>query len=310
MTKLQNINSRVIKLSDESEALCKVGCLKQCIEKLNECIQMLDSHNDAITRHRDKHPGRVLFENKATIFCRIIQIEFGRCNYGNVIEIYNSMRERENFEKCFPWFRWDIDIYHELVLIKLGDPCQLSPLVPTITNILHEATLTDEAKQDLPSVAILAAIDILRSAKDFDSAILLGFRLQDLNIDEANSSLAITSLEQYKAGKDPNSYAHFALFFTILQRGFTGYRYTHKCMVLAQFHYLVYNETSESINFIEMYLRDMFETGLDYCNTCSCAHTSEVQFVCSGCRSVCYCSREHQRLTWMKDAVQGMRIGL
>ena len=118
MTKLQNINSRVIKLSDESEALCKVGCLKQCIEKLNECIQMLYSHNDAITRHRDKHPGRVLFDNKATIFCRIIQIEFGRCNYGNVIEIYNSMRERENFEKCFPWFRWDIDIYHELVLIK------------------------------------------------------------------------------------------------------------------------------------------------------------------------------------------------
>ena len=52
--------------------------------------------------------------------------------------------------------------------------------------------------------------------------------------------------------------------------------------------------------------------GLDYCNTCSCAQAatqSEVQFVCSGCRTICYCSREHQRLTWMKDAVQGMRIG-
>ena len=83
-------------------------------------------------------------------------------------------------------------------------------------------------------------------------------------------------------------------------------------MLLAQLHYILHHQTPQSIYYVEMYLKRMFETGLDYCNTCSSAHAatqSEVQFVCTGCRTVCYCSREHQRLTWTKDAVQGMRIG-
>ncbi|GFH50903.1 predicted protein [Chaetoceros tenuissimus] len=308
---LQNINSRVDKFSDEAEAMFSDGFYEESIEKLNDCIQIFESHNAAIARHGDKHMKRV-FVCKQIIFSRIILTEFSRCNYGTVIEIYNSMRERKEFEQLPPWFQWDMDIYHELARIKLGDPCQLSPLVPTIIHILHEATLSDEAKQDLPSVEILAAIDILRSAKDFDNAIVLGKKLLDLKNDKASLSLTITFLEQYKAGKERKSNAHFPLFSDIL-KGLPECGIPEcgipECMLLAQLHYILRHQTSQSIYYTEMYLRRMFETGLDFCNTCSCAHTSEVQFVCSGCRSVCYCSRAHQRLTWMKDAVQGMRIG-
>ena len=98
----------------------------------------------------------------------------------------------------------------------------------------------------------------------------------------------------------------------IIQNGLPECANTHQCMLLAQLHYILHHQTPQSIYYVEMYLKRMFETGLDYCNTCSSAHAatqSEVQFVCTGCRTVCYCSREHQRLTWTKDAVQGMRIG-
>ena len=50
--------------------------------------------------------------------------------------------------------------------------------------------------------------------------------------------------------------------------------------------------------------------GKDICYTCGQVVTpTEVQYVCSGCRVACYCSIEHQRMTWKKEAMRGMRIG-
>ena len=68
-------------------------------------------------------------------------------------------------------------------------------------------------------------------------------------------------------------------------------------------------------------LKNLVSTGLmidkggkkmvrDNCWTCGqAAAPNEVQYVCSGCQVACYCSIDHQRATWKKEAVKGMRIG-
>lgn len=66
---------------------------------------------------------------------------------------------------------------------------------------------------------------------------------------------------------------------------------------------------NNAIKHVEMYLETIcgFER---LCFTCKQKGTAtEVQLVCSGCRVACYCSLDHQRMTWKKDAIQGMRIG-
>lgn len=48
----------------------------------------------------------------------------------------------------------------------------------------------------------------------------------------------------------------------------------------------------------------------DTCYTCGqVVTTDDVQLVCSGCHVACYCSLDHQRMTWKKDAIYGLRIG-
>ena len=74
---------------------------------------------------------------------------------------------------------------------------------------------------------------------------------------------------------------------------------------LKQPHYEA-NESSEN----RLYLKMLWHFFDRNCFTCHQAGTAtEVQLVCSACRLACYCSLDHQRMTWKKDAVQGMRIG-
>ena len=52
------------------------------------------------------------------------------------------------------------------------------------------------------------------------------------------------------------------------------------------------------------------DDSVDACYTCGQAVTrDDVQLVCSGCHVACYCSLDHQRMTWKKDTMYGMRIG-
>ena len=101
-------------------------------------------------------------------------------------------------------------------------------------------------------------------------------------------------------------------------------------MVLAQWYYLTHTLAADksaqeesitrAINFVDQFLYSSIfatEGGLympkmkqDCCYTCGQTATStEVQYICSGCRVACYCSIDHQRNTWKKEAVRGMRIG-
>ncbi|GFH48439.1 predicted protein [Chaetoceros tenuissimus] len=92
--------------------------------------------------------------------------------------------------------------------------------------------------------------------------------------------------------------------------------YTVSILLLAQSTYLSHqlNDNTEvvmrkAIGFIEEYL-DLILRAETHCSTCKQTGTeSEVQFVCSGCRVACYCSIDHQRMTWKKDAETGMRFG-
>ncbi|GFH56025.1 predicted protein [Chaetoceros tenuissimus] len=95
-------------------------------------------------------------------------------------------------------------------------------------------------------------------------------------------------------------------------------------LVLAQWYYLTHKldegETNENLVIASGCLKHFLGTSLGNsiflseskgaCSTCCQAVTpTEVQYVCSGCRVACYCSIDHQRMTWKKEAVKGMRIG-
>ena len=65
----------------------------------------------------------------------------------------------------------------------------------------------------------------------------------------------------------------------------------------------------KAIGFFEEYL-DLNSKVKTHCITCTQTATeSEVQFVFSGCRVACYCSIDHQRMSWKKEAVRGLRFG-
>ncbi|GFH58379.1 predicted protein [Chaetoceros tenuissimus] len=94
-------------------------------------------------------------------------------------------------------------------------------------------------------------------------------------------------------------------------------------LVLAQWYYLsqIIVQEEQTIVMASRMIKYFLFVGLmrdkggrkivrDNCYTCGQATTpTEVQYVCSGCRVACYCSIDHQRATWKKEAVKGTRIG-
>ena len=252
-------------------------------------------------------------ENKTISYANLMSIEFDRRNFDDVIHIYKNLFERGNIklqmEILSPFFPTLQLKYHE-ALLRQGEGN-----IDTFFS-LSTSRITCGSKENLENDLHRCA-DFLRITKHFDEAMVLGKQLAELTGDKV--SLATTYLEEYIFGdKSPpgDFVVNFDHVFQKHQNDGIDSTSAASMLVLAQSTYLLHQLDDDkeellkkAIGFLENYL-DLMSSIETHCITCAqIAMTSEVQFVCSGCRVACYCSIDHQRMTWKKEAVRGMRFG-
>ena len=230
----------------------------------------------------------------------------------------------------------NIDTYFSLGKSRFEHLKDIDYLDIDLENALHRCADNQYLLKDIDYLdidlenALHRCADILRTTKHFDAAIIIGKQLEELTGDK--DSLATIYLEQYlvehypKLGRTVDSLPEN--FKANMVNAFGSMIKKHKnggfnknnaapLLVLAQWTYLchqLYDDDKEElfkkvIGFLEKYL-DLFSKIETHCIACKQTATeSEVQFVCSGCRVACYCSIDHQRMVWKKDADTGMRFG-
>ena len=283
----------------------------QAADEAREGIQLIEANmfesSDTLIK-MNLHTWFV--ERKLEFYANLMSIEFDRRNFDDVIKIYENLFERGNIKlkkkilsSCFPTLQLKC---HE-ALLRQG-----KGNMDTFIS-LSKSRITCGRKENLEN-DLRRCADILRMTKHFDEAMVLGKQLAELTGDKV--SLATTYLEQYIFGdKSPPGDFIVNVFQKHQNDGFNKNN-AASMLVLAQWTYLLHKLDDDkeellkkAIGFLENYL-DLISSIETHCITCTqIAMTSEVQFVCSGCRVACYCSIDHQRMTWKKEAEKGMRFG-
>ncbi|GFH48437.1 predicted protein [Chaetoceros tenuissimus] len=200
--------------------------------------------------------------------------------------------------------------------------CNLSDFVNVISQ-----EISDPEKKEPSSIVFYDAVDTLRVHKQFESAIRLEKTFGSLLRSPSNSKvfLAMSYFEQYRVEfsrmrkEDFLNISHF-MDSLMSEYPFKSHVSPEYCLLLAEYYYLtqnlVYGERAKEESVTKaLTLLKLFLTGLDKvkqvcCFSCAQVATpTEVKFVCSGCRIASYCSIDHQRATWKKEALAGRRIG-
>ncbi|GFH47225.1 predicted protein [Chaetoceros tenuissimus] len=311
---IYDVQTRLGELQGKFSISNRLLLLSQAVNVLREGIQLIETtmleSSDTVLK---MNLQTWFVRSKTNFYGNLMMVEFDRYNFSGAIQIYENLFERGNIKMKMkiesPIFRSMQLQYHE-ALLRQGQGNIDTFISFSKSLITHGRKDDDEIEQDLRRSA-----DILRTTKLFDEAIVLGKQLEELTGDRL--SLVTTYLEQYIAG-DKTLPEDF--FLNVLEKhkndGFNTVN-PSSVLVLAQSTYLLHQLTSgetekifrKAISFIEGYL-DMIPKVKSCCFTCGQAGTpTEVQLVCSGCRVACYCSIDHQRMTWKKEAVRGMRIG-
>ena len=254
-----------------------------------------------------------------------MMVEHSRCRFDKVVQIYHEIQMTSENEKVSLSFMGKL--YGQLAMLRLDGSKENKERVISLIDTSISEGMADP--NDISKAWV--AVRVLTSMKEYDTAIDLGEKLgrmsEKRNI--ATLEIAISHLERYRVkyhhqkGKNisndvlvrvHDAYEEFGDF----GKNVRGPRGDAFLMMLAQRDYLCHQIDDKELSLqlcktaiknIEMYL----EILCDYerhCHTCSQEGTAtEVQLVCSGCLVACYCSLDHQRMTWKKDAINGTRIG-
>ena len=266
-------------------------------------------------------------ERQLETYICLMNLEYQRWNYKGALDCYNCIMEKSKHITGEFTCRVIVSVYYQLIMLRLnGRECQLADFIHYISGELRGKTL-----------AFIETIFAFRAHKLYDSAIRLEMACGSLMQKpfETKLSLAMTYFEQYRVEFHQRSQMRkedMRRIHSLMESLVTEYppldgnANPEYCLLLAQWDYLMSYQTifqtkEKSIEMalimIDMFLRLSLVTheggskvAQDNCYTCYQAVTpSEVQLVCSGCRVACYCSIDHQRATWKKEAVRGMRIG-
>ncbi|GFH55910.1 predicted protein [Chaetoceros tenuissimus] len=309
--------TKIEELIEKFQKSHDLNLYSQAADELREGVQVVEATMLESSDTLFKMNLQAWFVESKTLFLsNLMVVEFDRDNFDGAIQIYKNLFERGN-----------IDMNMKI----------LSPIFPTLQLQYHEAllrqgkgnidtfislskSLISRGRKENLELDLLRSANFLRTVKHFDAAVVLGKQLEELIGDRL--SLDTTYLEQHIhiGGNKSLPDDYFLNMEYVLQKyendGFNADN--AGCMlVLAQSTYLLHQLSSDhseevfrkAIVFIEEYLAS-FWIFKSHCNTCNQTATeSEVQFVCSGCRVACYCSIDHQRMSWKKEAVRGMRIG-
>lgn len=266
----------------------------------------------------------------------LMYTEYCRFHYKEAIDYYNNFMTSSKYTRQNPYLRSIVSLYYQLIMLRLdGRQCQLSDFIDYITLHIHK----DEALNSCIPYLFKAAVSAFRAHKQFDLAIRLEISCGSLVQSPIKSkiSLALTYLEQYRVEFRQRSQTRkediqrIDSLIDSLQTEYPliegdqcvrtrPYGSPEYFLVLAQWYYLSHTTAQEeksitmALSLVKCFLPELtrvyVEKVRDHCHTCGQAATpTEVQYICSGCRVACYCSIDHQRATWKKEAVKGTRIG-
>ncbi|GFH55912.1 predicted protein [Chaetoceros tenuissimus] len=330
------VQTKIEELNVKFEESWHINLSSQAADELREGIQLtqrqLLKHESSSTFRMNLPTWTWFVKSKLIAYSNLMAVEFDRRNFEGAIQIYENLFQKGNIKMkmeilsdVFPSLQLQ---YHE-ALLRQGK----GNIDTFIT--LSKVRISYGGKDDNLEGDLFRSANFLRTTKHFDAAIVLGKQLEELNADI--EPLATSYLEQYlveyypKFGRKikslPESFENIFIdmgdaFGNMVEKynngGFDTSVDPETLLVLAQWIYLLHQFSSddkeimmkkEAIGFIEDYL-DLISKVETHCRTCTQTATeSEVQLVCSGCRVACYCSIDHQRMTWKKEAVKGMRFG-
>ena len=294
------------------------GLFSKAVKQMRVAIQLLESKKELMVYTRDEH---------ASAHFSLMTFEYERKNFKAAIDCYNLVMGGSKHKTCSPQFRGTFYLYYQLLMLRLyGKECKLSDFAHYISREGNRIT----------NVICMEAIVAFRARKQFDYAIGIEKACGSMIWSplESKLSLALTYLEQYRLDfhrRPQLRSTDFAIMNSLIMslqveypiEYYTRFEY---CLVLAQWYYLTHNlignkETKKRMidatpEMVEAILRSgsplpqHSKLSEDSCYTCGQAATStEVQFVCSGCRVACYCSIDHQRMTWKNEAWKGICVG-
>ena len=282
-----------------------------------EVIRLLESKKELMVYTRDLQLEAYFFLLNAEYRRRNYKAALDCCNY----HLANSRHMKSRYRG------FGVNLFHQLSMLRLNG--QESKIADFIHFISREGAIT--------SPIFIEAIFAFRAHKMYDSAIKLEMACGSLMRKpfESKLSLAMTYLEHYRIEFRQRSQMRrrdFSTMNSFITSMMEEYPFeSNVCaeymLVLAQWYYLTHTLAADKSKKEETITSAFTAFGLflysivvpderctkikqDKCYTCGQAVTpTEVQYVCSGCRVACYCSIDHQRATWKKEAVSGMRIG-
>ncbi|GFH43665.1 predicted protein [Chaetoceros tenuissimus] len=315
-------------------------------QKYQEGLQIILQFQDAIFKTACPIDSSGVLEAKATFSLNLIMVEYSRCRYDNVIQIYNDIQMSAENEKVVLSFM--CKLHGQLAMLRLDDSKENKERVISLID-----TRVSEGMADPAEVAkALEALKMLRNMKEYDAATALGEKLERLSenrdlstfehcysrgfvgligdvVDTVIFENSVTHLEQYRVEyhQQKGKVSHNNSLNRVLEacskigdvpQKALATRLDAFWMMIAQSHFLCHEVDdkevssqlcSNAIEYIETYLETIWHFER-HCFTChQKGTTKEVHLVCSGCRFACYCRLDHQRMTWRKGAIRGMRIG-
>ncbi|GFH56023.1 predicted protein [Chaetoceros tenuissimus] len=304
------------KLMDGAADDLREGMFSKAIKQIRQAIRLLESKKELLVFTKD---------NRESAYFSLLTFEYDRKNYNAAIDLYNIVMTGSKHKTHSPQFRDFFILYYQLIMFRLhGQECKLSDFTHFIS-----------MEGNIASIIFMEAIAIFRAHKQFDSAIRLEITCGPLmrKPSKTKLSLALTYLEQYRLDFHQRLEMRRKDFST-MKRLITSLQVKHPieynksfeyCLVFAQWYYLTHtlhnkDERERMINTPQVLLEACLQSASpvldpshlikDSCYSCGQAATpTEVQYVCSGCRVACYCSIDHQRMTWKNEAWHGMRIG-
>ena len=338
---IDNVKKRINGLLELSDKSVDEHLYSDAATNLRVAIQFLKTKWKVLqnVEHRSFHFCTVLYTY-------LMWLEDRRCNFEAVMEVYNDMKDNFLFQGKKVGKDWlekdeigndwtkdvamDIQIiqsYYELALVNTKDINRdTSCICKFILRQMRAASVDDI------HIGLLEMTEnVLRVVKKFDEVIALDKKLLLLpNLPESlgvKVSLAVSYIERYREEYHLRSKRNdYFLFKKLLDHIRGTYEYHNDIckllrfeLALAQWHYLCHKLKEDekqkricyevSIRHIEEIVENVWEFK-DCCSTCAQAPTKDdVKYVCSGCRVVCYCSIDHQRMNWRKNQVPGTCVG-
>lgn len=284
----------------------------KAVVEFKEGIQFLESNQSKILQiSKTPIQNEYFFHHHSVMYANLLSVEYGRHCFGSVQEICKDLFSRcEAEEKMITTSQFFpvIQLYYHTTMLLEGAP--IADTVVTLIKQMDSGRIGKEKAKGL----MLSAMKVFRSKKDHANAITVCKQIELLDGDK--TPLVETYLDQYvveySTRKDYRDHFTPKLLKALReQSGNTSQKDLsidrRRFWMLAQLYYIFY-QVDKATFFFERYLQTVYNP--DQCKTCGQRATeSEVKLVCSGCRAACYCSLEHQRMTWKKDFGLGVQIG-